>query len=123
MNTSNSIIVVVLGVLSALTYQYLRTYDNTFDAATVVAKYGPWAVVLGASEGLGAAWSDLFCSQGLNVVIVARRQEALQERKEEMETKFSCQVETVALDLAKTELVTWTLDEILQEKQLGLFVC
>ena len=36
-------------------------------------KYGPWALIVGASEGLGAAFADNCAVRGLNVAIVARR--------------------------------------------------
>ena len=41
-------------------------------------RYGPWAVVVGASEGVGAAFAHVVAARGLNVVLVARRAEALE---------------------------------------------
>jgi uncharacterized protein len=40
-------------------------------------KYGPWALIAGASEGIGAAFARSLSAQGLNVVLVARRREPL----------------------------------------------
>ena len=42
-------------------------------------QYGPWALIAGASEGLGAAFADECASRGCNVVLIARRQELLDE--------------------------------------------
>src|SRR5438093_890396 len=39
--------------------------------------YGPWAVVAGASEGIGAAFARALSAGGLNVVLAARRPEPL----------------------------------------------
>jgi short-subunit dehydrogenase len=36
-------------------------------------RYGPWAVVAGASEGVGASVARLLGERGVNVVLVARR--------------------------------------------------
>ena len=36
-------------------------------------KYGPWGIVLGASEGLGEAYARGLAARGLNVVVAARR--------------------------------------------------
>lgn len=42
------------------------------------AKYGPWALIIGASEGLGAAFAENCAARGLNVALVARRGDALE---------------------------------------------
>ena len=40
--------------------------------STFIEKYGPWAIVTGASSGIG--WSFLaITAKGINVVLVARR--------------------------------------------------
>ena len=46
--------------------------------AAFAARYGPWALVAGASEGLGAAYARALAARGLNVVLVARRRPQLE---------------------------------------------
>ena len=43
------------------------------------SKYGPWAVVTGASAGLGEALSEQLAQEGMHVVLVARREARLRE--------------------------------------------
>jgi NAD(P)-dependent dehydrogenase (short-subunit alcohol dehydrogenase family) len=45
--------------------------------AAFADRYGPWALVAGASEGVGAAYARALAERGVNVVLLSRRQAAL----------------------------------------------
>jgi short-subunit dehydrogenase len=49
-------------------------------------RYGPWAVVAGASEGIGAAFAAELSARGLNLVLVARRHAPLAALAERLPT-------------------------------------
>lgn len=66
-------------------------------------KYGPWAVVAGASDGVGAAFAEGLAERGLNVVLLARRQAVLDEVAAGIETRTGVQTRTLAVDLARPE--------------------
>ena len=40
------------------------------------ARYGPWALIAGASEGTGASFARQLAEEGLNLILVARREGA-----------------------------------------------
>ena len=42
-------------------------------------KYGPWAVIAGGSEGVGAEFALLLAESCINLVLVARKQQPLDE--------------------------------------------
>ncbi|WP_161974669.1 SDR family NAD(P)-dependent oxidoreductase [Piscinibacter terrae] len=75
------------------------------NSAEFKSRYGPWAVVTGASSGIGAEFSRQLAALGLNLVLVARRQERLARSKLELEAQHNIQVLTVACDLQHTEAV------------------
>lgn len=65
--------------------------------------YGPWALVCGGSEGLGAAFADELGRRGLNLVLVARRPEPLAETASRLRRAREVEVETVAADLGSPD--------------------
>jgi short-subunit dehydrogenase len=73
-------------------------------------RYGPWAVVAGASEGVGASLARQLADRGVNVVLVARRATPLAE----VAATIATPTRTVVLDLstpgAADELAAATTD-------------
>ncbi|MBB3048202.1 short-subunit dehydrogenase [Litorivivens lipolytica] len=64
-----------------------------------VQTYGPWALVLGASEGVGSAFVEALAARQLNVALVSRRQSVLDEVAQGIQTRFGVQTRTIAMDL------------------------
>jgi len=64
-------------------------------------KYGPWALVTGASSGIGKSISEQLAQKGLSLVAVARNQANLETLKNDLEAKYAIQVVTIAEDLSK----------------------
>ena len=52
-----------------------------------IARYGPWAVVAGASEGIGAAFARALAQRGVKLLLVARRREPLVGLAERLPTE------------------------------------
>jgi uncharacterized protein len=68
---------------------------------TFAAKYGPWALVAGASDGVGAAFAEGLAERGVNVVLLARRQAVLDEVAAGISARTGVQTRTLAVDLAE----------------------
>lgn len=58
------------------------------------------ALVTGASSGLGVEFAELLAAQGLNLVLVARRQEPMEELAEQLRAKHGVEIVVEPADLA-----------------------
>lgn len=84
-------------------------------------RYGPWAVIAGASHGVGEAFAHLLAARGLNCVLVARRGEPLARLKAQLEDQYAVQVLTVIQDLARPEACEQLVAAV-GARQVGLLV-
>jgi short-subunit dehydrogenase len=73
-------------------------------------RYGPWALVAGASEGVGAAYARAMAERGLNVVLLARRQTVLDELADAIRADTGVETRAVAVDLATDPAMATILD-------------
>ncbi|BCM25010.1 SDR family NAD(P)-dependent oxidoreductase [Methyloradius palustris] len=64
-------------------------------------KYGDWAIVTGASEGVGREMALSLAERGLNVVLVARRVELLERLSETIKKEFNVQTMVISADLSE----------------------
>jgi len=88
---------------------------------TFAAKYGPWAVVAGASEGLGAAFAEALAARGVNLLLLARRADALQVVADRIRKAHAVEVRTEACDMARSDLSGWLL-AVTADLDVGLAV-
>ncbi len=84
------------------------------------ARYGPFALVAGASEGLGEAFATSLAARGLSLVLLARRQDKLDALAVRLRER-GVEVVTAAIDLARSDLES-ALAEVTQGREIGLAV-
>jgi short-subunit dehydrogenase len=84
-------------------------------------RYEPWAVVLGASEGLGEAYAHGIAERGLNVVVAARRAELCQKVAREVVARHGVETHAVTLDLATANFLD-ALRAVTDPLDVGLVV-
>ena len=69
------------------------------ETAAFASRYGPWAVITGASDGTGAAFARQLAAAGLNLLLIARRLAPLQEFAEQLRADTGVAVRTASIDL------------------------
>jgi len=62
-------------------------------------RYGDWALIVGASYGMGSEFAHRLASEGINCILLARTASRLQELKDELQSQYGIEVITVATDL------------------------
>ncbi|WBP94599.1 SDR family NAD(P)-dependent oxidoreductase [Mycolicibacterium neoaurum] len=76
-------------------------------------KYGPWAVIAGGSEGVGAEFARQLAEDGFNLVLIARKPGALEATAQRCR-EMGAQVNAIALDLldqdAVNQIIAATVD-------------
>jgi short-subunit dehydrogenase len=84
-------------------------------------KYGPWAVVAGGSDGIGAGFARGLAARGLSLVLVARRAAVLESLADEIRGAYPVDVRTIVLDLSDAGAVE-KLAAQTSDLEVGLFI-
>jgi len=84
-------------------------------------EYGNWALVTGASSGIGEEFAKRFAAFGMNLILVARRKERLEKLSQELSTKYNITVVTAPIDLT-TDNFLEDLKKYTSDIEIGILV-
>ncbi|KAI3433622.1 hypothetical protein D9Q98_003431 [Chlorella vulgaris] len=106
----------VAGVLGFIYAYFLRPGRN-------LKSYGAWAVVTGATDGIGKAYCVELAKKGLNIVLISRTQSKLEAVAAELEEVYGVHTRVVAADLSKAGPEMFTkIGAALEGLEVGLLV-
>jgi short-subunit dehydrogenase len=88
---------------------------------TLKEKYGPIALVAGASKGLGAAFAHALAREGLNLVIVARDKEQLESMSTELASRYAIGVWPVSCDLNDPDAIE-QIEKVVGDRMIHFLV-
>ena len=84
-------------------------------------RYGNWAVVAGASEGLGAAFAAELARRGMHLLLIARREQVLRSVADRLRRDHGIEIRVLVLDLASPKLAE-TLSSATADLEVGVIV-
>jgi len=89
--------------------------------SSFASRYGPWALIAGASEGIGEHFARQLAARGLHLVLVARRAELLEALAGEIAKEHGVEVRTLALDLSAPD-TTRQIQSATADLEVGMLV-
>src|ERR1700720_1580308 len=68
-------------------------------------RFGPWALVTGASSGIGKEFAQQIAASGINIVLVARREDLLNEVGVQFSKRYGVEHRVVVLDVSREDFI------------------
>ena len=84
-------------------------------------KYGPWALITGASSGLGAEFARQLAAHKMDLILVARRRDRLRELEVALKLEHGIQIKIIPLDLSKPNFLA-SLKKQTEKMNIGLVI-
>jgi hypothetical protein len=84
-------------------------------------RFGPWALVTGASSGIGKEFAQQIAASGINIVLVARREDLLKEVGVEFSKRYGVEHRVVVLDVSREDFIR-QLASATDDLDIGLVV-
>lgn len=90
--------------------------------AVDVRTQGKWAVVTGATDGLGKAFAKALAQKGLDIVLVSRSMSKLKDVAAEIEREYRVETRVVEGDLTEGQVVYADIAKATQDLEVGVLV-
>ncbi len=88
---------------------------------SLINKYGKWALITGASSGIGAEFALQLAALNFNLVLVARRKDKLEQLSAELIAQFNIETLVISLDLSKLDFLE-TIQQQTNHLDIGLLI-
>eukprot|EP00803_Ostreobium_quekettii_P002530 evm.model.scf_3169.2 EVM.evm.TU.scf_3169.2 scf_3169:9246-13562(-) len=109
--------------LSLASRALMSIYRNYLRGEIDFKKFGTWAVVTGATDGIGKAYCNELAKRGLKLFMISRTESKLKDCCKEISEKYGVETEYMAVDYSSVSKETWTkLRETLKAYDIALLV-
>ncbi|XP_075438153.1 inactive hydroxysteroid dehydrogenase-like protein 1 [Ascaphus truei] len=88
----------------------------------LVRQYGEWAVVTGATDGIGKAYAEELASRGVNIILISRSREKLQRVPDAIAGTYGVRTSFIEADFSRGREVYPPIKEALRHVDVGILV-
>ncbi|KAG9130686.1 hypothetical protein Leryth_018075 [Lithospermum erythrorhizon] len=88
-------------------------------------KYGSWALITGSTDGVGKSFAFQLAKKGLNLVLVSRNHQKLEEVRSEIQEKYpNVEIKNVAIDFSGDNIGDGLreMEEVIKELDIGILI-
>lgn len=113
-------------------YQLLRVvvpwiYQNFIGPhflgpAVKLKEMGEWALITGATEGIGKAYAKALANKGINVILVSRTEAKLNDVATEIETTYKVRTKVIAVDFTSGPEIYETITKNIYGLEIGILI-
>ncbi|XP_072905087.1 very-long-chain 3-oxoacyl-CoA reductase-B-like isoform X2 [Hemitrygon akajei] len=130
-NTSGNSAVTLIGALTCLYYLVKYSWKLLYGIRIYILSkfwkvdltyFGDWAVVTGATNGIGKAYAHELARRGLNIVLISRSLEKLKTTAEEIEQKHGKKTKIIQADFTAGTDIYGPIQEVLNGMNIGVLV-
>ncbi|XP_056314306.1 hydroxysteroid (20-beta) dehydrogenase 2 [Danio aesculapii] len=89
---------------------------------TDLRTYGRWAVVTGATSGIGRAYAEELAKRGLDIVLISRSEDKLHRVAKDIESKYSRKTRVIQADFTEGHSIYSTITQQLEGLEIGILV-
>ena len=89
---------------------------------SLVERYGPWAVIAGGSEGVGVSFARALATEGVNLVLLARKPGPLEDTAGAIRAEFGVEIRALSLDLTDPETALTDLRIVTDPLEIGMLI-
>ncbi|KAK2911881.1 hypothetical protein QQF64_027751 [Cirrhinus molitorella] len=89
---------------------------------TDLRTYGQWAVVTGATSGIGRAYAEELAKRGLDIVLISRSEDKLRSVAKEIESQYKRQTRVIQTDFTEGHSIYSAITQQLEGLEIGILV-
>jgi len=85
-------------------------------------QYGKWALVTGATDGIGKEYAISLAKRGLNIILVSRTLSKLEDVAKEISKSFNVETQVIAVDFTSGPEIYDQINQQIVGKEIGILI-